>query len=230
MNRKVDHYVELVVNEFDSNRNEQNKAPMKKYMRDKFEFLGIRSPQRKLLSSSLMKEIGCLPREQMIEFVKQLWELPEREYQYFAMDYVYKFKKILTREDIELLRYLITTKSWWDTVDLLASNCAGYLFQTFPDLIDEYAKNWATDENLWLRRTAILFQLKYKDKTDQELLFQVIEENADDPLFFIRKGIGWALREYSKTSPSAVIEFVHTHQLSNLSRREALKYLNKKQD
>jgi len=123
---------------------------------------------------------------------------------------------------------MICQKSWWDTVDLIATNLVGKLFQKFPELILYYITKWATSENLWLQRTTLLFQIKYKDKTDAALLFKLIESFAGHPDFFIRKAIGWALREYSRTDPQLVAEFVKNHQLSSLSTKEAVKLLKKR--
>ncbi|MCT8138024.1 DNA alkylation repair protein [Anaerobacillus sp. CMMVII] len=198
---------------------------MRKYMKGHFEFLGIKSPERRELARLIFKEVGKLPREEMIDFINGLWDLPEREYQYFAIDYLVKYTKLLEEADVQFLEYLITTKSWWDTVDIIASKCVGHLFSNYPTLVAEYCERWAISENMWLRRTAILFQLKYKEKTDHELLFRIIDKNAQDNEFFIRKGIGWALREYSKTNRDAVAAFINSHQLSNLSKREGQKYL-----
>ncbi|OIJ22526.1 DNA alkylation repair protein [Anaerobacillus alkalidiazotrophicus] len=221
----VDNALASVIRVFEESRNDQNAILMKRYMKNKFEFLGIKAPERREIMRPLMKEAKKFPREQMVEFVKRLWDLSEREYQYFALDYLEKNIKVLVEEDIQFLEYLIKTKSWWDTVDILASKCVGYHFTKYPNLITEYGVRWAVSENIWLRRTAILFQLKYKEKTDKELLFQIIEKNAHDDEFFIQKGIGWALREYSKTNKEEVAAFINSHPLSNLSKREGKKYL-----
>ncbi|RNB56968.1 DNA alkylation repair protein [Brevibacillus gelatini] len=121
----------------------------------------------------------------------------------------------------ELSRQLF---SWWDTVDYLAAHTIGALFSRSPELIRPNTTAWVKGDNIWLARTALLFQLSYKSRTDQELLFALIESCAASREFFIAKAIGWALREYAKTEPEAVRDFVET-ALANLSRREALKHL-----
>ena len=146
---------------------------------------------------------------------------------YFALGLYDKRKKQLKQEEIPFLEYLITTKSWWDTVDYISPHLIGALFMKKPEVIEHSIQRWLDSDNLWLQRSAILFQLKYKDKTDTKLLFSIIEACANSKEFFIRKAIGWALREYSKTNPEAVLTFVQTHSLSPLSEREALRIIRK---
>ena len=124
-----------------------------------------------------------------------------------------------------MLEELVTTKSWWDTVDGLATHTTGDLVARHPREGARFIKQWRKSPDFWLRRTAILFQLGYKDRTDQELLFDVIRENQDNPEFFLQKAIGWSLREYAKTEPDAVIRFVNDQELQGLARREALRIL-----
>lgn len=131
----------------------------------------------------------------------------------------------MDNDHIPLLEWLITTKSWWDTVDALATKSVGAVAKKYPETIPETIEGWAYGEHLWLRRTAILFQLKYKAETDEELLYRYIEQNADSKEFFIQKAIGWVLREYSKTDPDSVRNFIETHPLAKLSIREGSKYL-----
>jgi len=172
-----------------------------------------------------MKEYGLPARNQLKEVILLLWDLPHREYQKAALDILENVKKTLLPTDMEWLEKLIVTKSWWDTVDALAPNIMGYLFQTFPELIQQYPENWIESDNIWLQRSAILFQLKYKLETDDELLFRYILRRADSNEFFVQKAIGWVLREYAKTEPEKIRTFVEQHELKALSRREALKHL-----
>ena len=214
----------MIINVFIENRNEDNAKYMKSYMKDNFEYLGIKTPLRKELEKELLKEKS---KEALIDkdFVKMLWNYEYRELQYVALDYLVKQKKKLQKEDINFIKDLIITKSWWDTIDLIASHLVGEICKKYPELIDEYILNWSTDENMWIRRTAILYQLKYKQDTDRNILEKVIKDNIEDEEFFIRKAIGWALREYSKTNKEWVSEFVANNRLSKLSEKEASKYL-----
>lgn len=126
-----------------------------------------------------------------------------------------------------LFEWMITTKSWWDTVDCIAPQCCGPLFAREPQLIQRYSERWVVSDHLWLRRAALLFQLKFKEQTDEALLFRYILLNADSDEFFIQKAIGWALREYAKTAPDTVRRFIQEHPLKPLSKRESLKWLNR---
>jgi 3-methyladenine DNA glycosylase AlkD len=223
-----DDYVTSIKERFQAAADPVKAQPMKKYMKNLFEFLGITKPQRIPLKKEFLKKERLPGVERLEGIIKQLWELPGREYQYFAFELVEHYRKQLKEQDIELLEYMITNKSWWDTVDFIAANLVGAHFKQFPRLVGPYTARWLASGNMWLQRTAILFQLKYKTGTDVELMFQIIGQLADSKEFFIRKAIGWALREYSKTNPAAVIKFVESQPLSNLSKREALKVIARK--
>jgi len=131
---------------------------------------------------------------------------------------------------LQLAEFMITHKSWWDTVDLVATKIAGTALSASPELIPAYADRWISSENIWLNRSALLFQLKFKKATGTNLLFSYILKCASMHEFFIRKAIGWALREYSKTTPDLVRTFVESQKLSPLSRKETLKILAKRSD
>lgn len=221
----MDEHLSLLKFHFENKRNEQLAGPMKKYMKDLFPFLGIKKPERAKLMRTFFQQSGILQKSIQEDFIKSLWEQPEREYQYAAMDYIEKSLKRLEKEHLPLLENLITTKSWWDTVDALATKPVGVIAKNHPEVISETIEGWAYGEHLWLRRTALLFQLKYKNETDQALLYRYIEQNADSKEFFIQKAIGWVLREYSKTNPDSVRKFIETHKLAALSIREGSKYL-----
>jgi 3-methyladenine DNA glycosylase AlkD len=136
-----------------------------------------------------------------------------------------RFEKRIPENFITTLEYLILTKPWWDTVDALASHPVGTHFQRFPAVKRKYLGKWRKSKNIWLRRTAILFQLGYKKETDFDLLSDIIRENLGSDEFFINKAIGWALRQYAYTDPKAVRRFVRETRLHSLSRREATKHL-----
>ncbi|UVI29988.1 DNA alkylation repair protein [Paenibacillus spongiae] len=212
-----------------SEANPENAGPMSAYMRNLFPFLGLKNPERVILTRSFLLEYGMPADDELERVVRELWLLPEREFHYTAMQLLEKRLKQSEPEWIELLQWMITEKSWWDTVDLIAGKLVGGLFTRYPELIPVYTDMWIASDNLWLRRSAILFQLHYKDNTDQELLFEYIRRCEGEEEFFIRKAIGWALREYSKTNKEAVIRFVSETELSPLSVREALKWVKAKE-
>lgn len=212
---------------FEANRNEENAIHMEKYMRNQFPFIGLKAKERRDLSKPFLREVDY-DSEHVSEMIRTLWEMPEREYQYVAVDYLVKHKKRLTDHHIELLEYMITTKSWWDTVDAIASHLVGNVFQTYPQLILEKGDEWLSSNHLWLQRTMILFQLKYKNQTNEKRLYSIINRLKHIEEFFIQKAIGWALREYSKTNPTSVAEFIEKQSLSKLAIREGSKYLERK--
>ncbi|WP_409272603.1 DNA alkylation repair protein [Neobacillus sp. SCS-31] len=221
----MEKYILQLKTLFEEHRSPENALAMERYMKNHFPFLGIKKPLRAELEKRFYTETG-LAKELFDErFIRLLWELPEREYQYAALGYLAKFSRKLEPQALGLAKELITEKSWWDTVDALASNPVGALAARFPDSIPLEMDKWAVSDNMWLRRTAILHQLKYKDDTDESRLYTYIGQNADSREFFIQKAIGWALREYSKTNPDSVREFIQNTKLAALSRREGSKYL-----
>ena len=197
---------------------------MSKYMRDLFPFLGIPTPKRKELSKDFLNS-ARKQKEIDWTFVNTCWE-KEREFQYLALNYISTLAKLLTPNDIPRLKHLAVTKSWWDTIDCLDRIIGGIALK-FSE-VNTVLLNWSTDENFWLRRIAIDHQLMCKDKTDVLLLEQIIVNNLGQTEFFINKAIGWSLREYSKTNPKWVHNFLtkHNNKLSQLSIKEASKYLN----
>jgi 3-methyladenine DNA glycosylase AlkD len=218
--------IELLTKKFEENRNQAEAEPMKKYMKGHFEFLGIKSPLRKELEKQFFNETGILKEPFNKEFVMALWEKEEREYQYTALTYLEKSLNKLEKSDLPFMERLITRKSWWDTVDAIAPKPVGKIAEKFPEVITETIDDWAVHDNMWLRRAALLFQLKYKGKTHEALLYHYIRQNADRKEFFIQKAIGWALREYSKTNSASVKKFIEAQPLAPLSVREGSKYLD----
>ncbi|MBD0335470.1 MAG: DNA alkylation repair protein [Cyanobacteria bacterium Co-bin13] len=198
---------------------------MRRYMRDQFDFLGIKTPQRRALLKDFLARYGPPELAELEDWVLPLWALPQREYQYAALDLLERLIRRLPAEKLPLLEHLIVTKSWWDTVDMVASHLVGNLLARHPEIRDPVVERWRVSENFWLRRTTLLFQLHYKNRTDRQLLFALIQSNLESREFFIQKAIGWALREYSKHEPEAVLTFVEQTPLPALSQREALKWL-----
>lgn len=204
---------------------ENNASNMQAYMRDKFLFYGIQSSPRRQAIKHLFSKEGLPSINSLAEIVRELWSLPQREYQLIAVDLLIKYKHQLPLSYADELEFLITTKSWWDSVDMLATHIASALFQNYPQQMAPYINRWRNSDDIWLRRTALLYQLKFKQQTDIGLLFEIILENQHDKEFFIQKAIGWALREYSKTDPTAVIKFIDDEEIDGLAKREGLKWL-----
>ncbi len=202
-------------------------AAMAAYMKNNFSFLGVKQPLRKAVSKSTLKELAKLSSNRYSVVAEYLWAQPEREFQYCAIDFLEFCIKRWDENFIETIEYLIVNKSWWDTVDVVASHLAGGYFMRFPKHKIDIVQQWSNSENMWLNRTAILFQLGYKEETDVVLLFKIILQHNHSKEFFIQKAIGWALREHSYTDANAVIDFVENNELKPLSKREALKAINR---
>jgi 3-methyladenine DNA glycosylase AlkD len=220
-------YCRPLVVSFTRHRDREAARQMASYMKNKFPFFGIKTPLRKELFSAFLKENGLPIHSELHTVISTLWDLPEREYQYVAISLFDKFKKKYREEDILLAEKMIMQKSWWDSVDGIAAWIAGDYFRKFPEKIKPVTRRWMDSENIWLQRSALLFQLRYKQHTDEDLLFRYIQELTSSTEFFIRKAIGWTLREYSKTTPARVQQFVNETSMSGLSRKEALKVINR---
>ena len=213
-----------LITDFEENRNELLAESMSKYMQDKFRFLGVRGATR---TEIYKKYFPDARKTKTIDwdFVENCWNKEEREFQYVVVYYLKAMQKFLKREDISKLKYLIVTKSWWDTVDLLAKVIGSLVIRI--EGYDKIMLEWSKDSNIWLRRVAILYQLSLKDKVDEIILDKVLVNNLSDSEFFINKAIGWALRDYSKFNPEWVREFIKKNKdnMANLSIREASKYI-----
>lgn len=213
-----------ILQEFRRSENMTQALPMAKYMKNRFLYLGLTRPERNTIQAGFLKEVKK-EKEINWDFVWECWDLPEREYQYLAIDYLIVLVKRLQKDDMVKIELLIAQKSWWDSVDIIASKLVGELCVLYPELIDDYILPWAASENIWLARTAILFQLKYKQNMDTMLLSRIILLNNNSREFFINKAIGWILREYSKSNQQWVKDFIANNSLHPLSVREGSKYL-----
>ena len=202
----------------------ENAEAMSKYMKNGFAFYGIAAPERKLLYKNF---INTEKRSKIIdwEFLYRCYDDEHREFQYFVYDYLLAMKKYVTFEDIDKIRYFIITKPWWDTTDFLCK-VIGDVGLRDPK-VKKLMLEWSVDDNIWIRRTAILHQLACKAETDCELLEMIICNCFGSDEFFINKAIGWSLREYSKTSPEWVSDFISRHKdkMNSLSIKEASKYI-----
>ena len=214
---------QMLLKELQNLANADDARAMKAYMRGRFEFLGIKTPARRKAAKAFFKKHGGADIDW--RFVRQAWEHPFREMQYAALDYLETRKNLLRPGDLPQLKKLAQSKSWWDTIDFL-DRLAGGIIAGFPETRPVILQ-WSRDEDIWLRRLAIDHQLLRKDQTDQHLLEQILVNNLDQTEFFINKAIGWALRDYSKTNPEWVKNFIRQHhgKMAPLSIREASKYL-----
>lgn len=200
-------------------------AAMSAYMRGRFPFLGVQRPERARLERPLLAGLR-LSDDDLARVADACWALPEREFQYLGCVVMERHAKRVDAAFIAVVERCITGKAWWDTVDHLAARVVGPMVRTRPALA-EVMDDWAGREDVWLARTAIIHQLGFREATDADRLFGYCALRAGDTDFFIRKGIGWALRQYARTEPEAVRAFVAEHRdvLSPLSVREATKHL-----
>ncbi len=202
--------------------NDEEAKGMRRYMREQFDFYGVKALIRREISSAIFAHHTPADATELEAMVRELWQQPFREVQYAACDFLYQNRNLLSARHLNFLRHLLITRSWWDTVDPLATRSLGDLNLRFPQVRSSMEK-WIRDPNLWIRRSALLYQLKFKDLTDWERLKQFCETSAKEEDFFIRKAIGWALREYAKTNAPEVKRFVASGEFSALTVREALK-------
>lgn len=205
--------------------NPEKAIGMKAYMKGRFEYYGLTATVRRDLTATWYIENKLQIITNIRALVLRLWEQEQREYQYTAMDIMAKNLRLFTLDDITFIQQLISTKSWWDTVDWLSSTLLGKVLSI--NKIEQYAicEKWIISDNIWLKRSVIIHQLKFKNRVDEELLFALIIAAKGTNEFFINKASGWALRSYSKMNPHAVSSFVSLHEdLSPLTKREALKY------
>ncbi|XP_071805025.1 uncharacterized protein [Asterias amurensis] len=227
--------VAIVTRHLQSASNEVKAASMSKYMRNQFAFYGVPSPnltdifKHKILVESPAITDPAALRSIMIS----LWNEPHRECMHVALKFAMKYQALLKGENaaecratMRCVEKMITTNSWWDSIDTISPNLVAYLAKEQPNVVNPILETWITHSNMWLRRAAILYQLKYKGNTDQDKLFRFCLTCCQEKEFFIQKSIGWALRNYFYTAPEAVKDFVKENEdkLAKLSKREALKH------
>lgn len=222
----ADEIMDRLSRAFEAARDPARAVPMSAYMRNQFPFLGIPSPAQKALTREVLAGLSRPAEADLAAVAGACWQRPEREYQYFACGWLRRHARSCGPDFIDTARYLIVTRSWWDTVDALAAHLVGPLVRQHPGLVT-VTDGWLTDPDRWLVRTAILHQLTFKEATDTGRLFRYCTIQSSHPDFFVRKAIGWALREYARSDPAAVRAFVGSHQsrLATRSVREALKNL-----
>jgi 3-methyladenine DNA glycosylase AlkD len=197
------------------------------YMRNQFDFLGIKTPLRRELSKEIINQTKSFPEKDLITFCKELWAQPEREFQYVACDILAKNAKRLSPGYVKRdAKWFITNKSWWDSVDSIRTSVE-IVVAANPEL-ESTMFEWIKSKNIWLVRSALIHQLTLRTKTNSVRLFALCELQAEEKEFFIAKGLGWALRSYSYIDPRAVKKFVKDHpELTPLAKREGLKAINR---
>jgi 3-methyladenine DNA glycosylase AlkD len=192
------------------------------YMRGQFEYFGLKMPAWMALTKAIHAARGIPQGEDLRELARLCFQDDHRELHYFALESVQKSLTVQDAGFIDFLEELICSRSWWDTVDWLAK-LVGLHFRRYPELIRPVTERWMASGNIWLQRVCLIFQLHYKEKTDTELLFDYIRRLSGSKEFFIQKAAGWALRQYARIAPDAVRDFITSHPLAPLTKREGLK-------
>lgn len=220
------NFISSLEKAFKENGNTENAIAMSKYMKDNFSFFGIKTDERRRIFKTVWAENQEEVFENTREITSLLFAKKERELHYCALEILMKnLKNNYQKEDIQLIENLITTNSWWDSVDVIAKFILGEYLRQFPFETDNVISRFSNSENMWINRSAILFQLGYKEKTNFDLLKLVCVKHKKSTEFFIQKAIGWALREYAKINPEAAKDFVLVSNLKKMSEKEALKNL-----
>ncbi|KAA3597963.1 MAG: DNA alkylation repair protein [Calditrichaeota bacterium] len=202
----------------------ENAKRMQAYMKTEQFFYGVNSPKRRQIFKEVKKNFKIQTQEEYQKIILELWEGKSREEMYFALDVAESNKKFITLEAFPFFEKLVFTATNWDTLDWICSKLISPLILKNRNL-EKTLEVWSESKNFWVRRASILAHLKHREETNTEFLSKIILKLAHEKEFFIRKAIGWVLREYSYSDSNWVIEFVKTHEeiLSGLSKREALK-------
>lgn len=219
---------QAIIQTFQSHQNKEQQEAMKAYMRNRFDFFGIKSPLRAEISKPFFLEIKSHSKKATFDLIKKLWNQPQRELHYLAQELFFKVAKkhLDQKEDVDFLQWLIVTDSWWDTVDFVAPKLMKIYFDKFSEVRNSKVDEWVSSNNIWLQRSAILIHLKQKKQLDAPYLFDTILRLNNTREFFVDKAIGWALRENIKHHEKEVLAFVlqNKGRLSSLSYKEALKH------
>lgn len=204
------------------------KAPaMVAYMKTTRPFFGVPTPMRTAMLKQMGERFAPSDQKSYARSLMALWDLPHREERYCAIAFARRYEQFVTPASLPLYERMIREGAWWDFVDEIAVNLVGAVYENFRAQTQPIIERWIDDDDMWIRRTAILSHLKHKKETDAAQLFKHCLKRAGETEFFIRKAIGWALREYSKTDPRAVRAFLtkNRKRLSNLSNAEGSKHL-----
>jgi len=220
-------YLEILMEVCEETGNPEVAEKQMKYMRNQFAYYGMKAPVFTPIFKSMFKEYGLYEGADLKAFVKLCLEKEYRELFYFALEMVQKKLKKQELDFIDTLEFLILHDSWWDTVDWI-SKLVGIHFQRYPELILPRTQKWMASDNIWLQRVSIIFQLFYREKTDEKLMYKYILEVAASKEFFLQKAAGWALRQYSRTNPQSVLQFIDNHELAALTKREGQRLVRPK--
>ncbi len=220
-------YVILIRNRFAKEGDPVRAEGQMRYMRNKYAYYGLKAPEWVAILKEIFADFGMYDGKNLYKFARLCFDEEYHEMFYAGLQMVEKQIRKQPADFIDFLEKAIIKGGWWDTVDWI-NKLVGIHFRRYPDLQHPYCKAWIRSDNIWLQRVALIHQLLYKDSTNQKLLFEMILFRRESSEFFVQKGAGWALRQYSKVNPRAVTEFIAKHpELSTLTRREGMKWLNR---
>ena len=221
---------EFVSGELQKHANPTNAVQMQAYLKTEMPFYGVKSPTLNSIVKDVKESFQITTQAEYNDVILHLWSLSHREEKYVSVKLAIKCRKFITLDALPVFEKMIREGQWWDFIDPISTNLIGKLLEKYPTEMNSILDKWIEDEDMWIRRSAILSHLKHKENTDQERLFEYCLKCAREKEFFIRKAIGWALREYSKTKPEVISNFIQEHDetLSNLSKREGMKHINSK--
>lgn len=224
---KPENYLNEIKQRFADHGDPMTAEGQMAYMRHQFSFYGLKAPVWTTLFREFVKQHGYPAYGGGLEeVVRQAYDEEHRELHYVALQILEKTQKKSGPDLIVLLEELILTHSWWDTVDWIAK-LVGIHFERFADQIAPVTERWMASDSFWLKRVAIIYQLRYKDRTDTNRLFRYIRQIAGTREFFLQKAAGWALRQHAKTDPAIIADFIAHETLPALTVREARKQLVK---
>ena len=220
--------IKIIVDKLKGNANASNAVQMQKYLKTSMPFYGVKSPILNEIVLEIKKTFLISNQEEYNVIITHIWEQSHREEKYISIKLARKWKKYITLDALHVYEKMIREGEWWDFIDPISVGLIGILLMKNRSKMSLILDKWIEDENLWIRRSAILAHLKHKENMDQDKLFNYCLQCAHEKEFFIQKAIGWVLREYSKTEPEIVRSFIEDNAsvLSNLSKREGMKWLN----
>lgn len=222
---KANEYFDRLLGQLQNKGDSNIAIQQARYMKDQFEFLGLKAGPLKEQLRIFRQENSLPDPDQLDDLCRLCFACQYREVQYCALEITKRSIKKVPEEFIRTLEWMVVNESWWDSVDALAGLIGEHLTR-YPELQPRTTDGYNTCDNMWLVRVSIIFQLKYRDQTNFNLLTRYILNHKESKEFFIRKAQGWALRQYSKFQPEKVRAFIEAHpELSGLTRREASKYL-----
>lgn len=224
----MDDLTAFVAAELSARADPDKAVAMAAYLKTDMPFYGVQKKGRTEVFRSIRQRYAIDNAAAYRNAVESLWAQPHREEKYLAVDIAKHFKDFVVVENLELFRRMIVAGAWWDLVDDVAINCVGLVYLNERKRTEPSIEDWIDDEVMWLRRTSLIAPIKHKEATDHRMLFDHCLRRSHEREFFIRKAIGWTLREYAKTDPGRVGAFLlrHRDRWSGLSYREAAKHLD----